>query len=196
MEPMATDLRRAIAIVALLNGIWFVVEVVMAWRLGSVSLYADAISFFGDAAIDLLLLIAAGWPAATRTGVGRLLAVVVLLPALAGLVTALDKVWTLQVPAGLPLAAIGLGALLVNLVCALILARYRLLPGGIMATAFTNARTQLIGNAAIIAAGLIMAWLWHSIWPDVVVGLVLGISYTEMAREIWRAAKAEVAPRA
>jgi Co/Zn/Cd efflux system component len=36
--------------------------------------------------------------------------------------------------------------------------------------AFLSARNDAIANVAIIAAGFATAYLWHSAWPDLIVG--------------------------
>jgi len=54
------SLRTAVAIVAALNLAYFGVEFSVAFRIGSVSLFADSIDFLEDTSINLLILIALG----------------------------------------------------------------------------------------------------------------------------------------
>jgi Co/Zn/Cd efflux system component len=44
---------------------------------------------------------------------------------------------------------------------------------------------------AIIAAGLVTAWLWASAWPDLIVGLGIAAMNADAAREVWHAAREE-----
>lgn len=81
-------LRRAVIVVALANLAYFFVEMGVALRIGSVSLLADGADFFEDAAVNTLIAVALSWTAARRARVGKLLAFVLLVPALA-------FVWTL-----------------------------------------------------------------------------------------------------
>ena len=69
-------LRRAVAIVAALNLGYFGIEFAVALGIGSVSLFADSIDFLEDASINLLILLALGFPARMRARVGMLLAAV------------------------------------------------------------------------------------------------------------------------
>ena len=74
------SLRRAVLIVAILNGAYFVVEFTVGVVIGSVSLFADSIDFVEDASVNLLIFfvlllgaaIAAGQPIAFAFGVATL----------------------------------------------------------------------------------------------------------------------------
>ena len=118
-------LRRVVALVAGLNLGYFFVEFAVALAIGSVSLFADSVDFLEDTSINLLILLALGWPARARAGVGTLLAGVLLVPTLATLWTAWDKIGAPTPPSPTPLALTGLGALVVNMSCALMLTRSR-----------------------------------------------------------------------
>jgi Co/Zn/Cd efflux system component len=41
----------------------------------------------------------------------------------------------------------------------------------------------------------VTALLWHSVWPDLIVGLGIAAMNTDAAREIWTAAREEHAMR-
>jgi Co/Zn/Cd efflux system component len=38
---------------------------------------------------------------------------------------------------------------------------------------------------------MVTAYLWRSIWPDVIVGIAIAALNVDAAREIWRAARDE-----
>ncbi len=46
-------------------------------------------------------------------------------------------------------------------------------------------------NVAIVLAGLVTAFLWQSVWPDVIVGLAIAAMNIDAAREVWSAAHGE-----
>jgi len=183
--------RRAVLAVALLNLGYFGIEFAVALSIGSVALFADSVDFLEDTSVNLLIALALRWSAARRARLGKVLALVLLAPALAGLWTAGQKFLTPAVPAPLPLTITGLGALTVNLSCALILARVRHHQGSLTKAAFLSARNDAVANLAIIAAGLVTAFLWRSIWPDLIVGIGIAILNADAAREVWEAAHAE-----
>lgn len=184
-------LRRAVRVVALLNLAYFGVEFAVAVAIGSVSLFADSVDFLEDASVNLLILLALGWSAVARARVGMALAGVLLVPGLATLWTAWEKFGAPVAPSPLPLSMTGAGALVVNLSCALMLARHRHVGGSLARAAFLSARNDVLANIAIIAAGLVTAFVWQSAWPDLVVGLGIAVVNMDAAREVWEAARSE-----
>jgi Co/Zn/Cd efflux system component len=114
-----------------------------------------------------------------------------LAPALAGIVTAFVKAQSMTAPEPVPLSLTGLGAMVINLTCALMLARYRDHHGGLTKAAFLSARNDVLANIAIILAGVVTAWLWHSPWPDIIVGVAIGLLNADAARQVWQAARGE-----
>jgi Co/Zn/Cd efflux system component len=184
-------LQRAVRLAAVLNLGYFGVEFAVALAIGSVALFADSIDFLEDASINLLIVFALGWTAKNRARLGMLLAAILLMPGVATLWTAWDKLNLPVAPEPLPLSLAGLGALAVNLTCALMLAHYRHHSGSLTRAAFLSARNDTIANIAIIAAGLVTALLWRSAWPDLIVGLGIAAMNADAAREVWQAARRE-----
>lgn len=183
-------LRKVVGLVALLNLAYFGVEFTVALALGSVSLFADSVDFLEDAAVNLLILMALGWSLRQRARVGMVMAGVLLLPALAMLWALWSKFNVPVPPAPLPLSITALGALVVNLSCAFMLARFRHHSGSLTKTAFLSARNDALANVAIIGAAVATA-VHPSVWPDVVVGLGIAYMNADAAKEIWEAARAE-----
>ncbi len=177
--------------VALANLAYFGVEFSVALRIGSVSLFADSIDFLEDTSVNLLVLAALAWSARARARVGMLLALVLLAPGVATLWTAWLKFMHPAAPEPLPLSLTGLGALAVNLTCALLLAHFRGHAGSLTRATFLSARNDALANIAIIAAGVLTAFVWRSPWPDLVVGLGIAALNADAAREIWEAAREE-----
>lgn len=193
MPPVSPNsaLRRAFIIVALLNLAYFGVEFVVALRIGSVSLFADSVDFIEDASVNLLIYFALTWAATTRARVGMGLAGILLVPALALLWALWGKFTAPVPPEPFSLSLTGAGALAVNLFCAFLLARFRAHSGSLTRAAFLSARNDAIANVAIIGAGLVTAYLWPSVWPDVIVGLAIAAINIDAAREVWEAAREE-----
>src|SRR5215204_7040387 len=122
---MTEALHRTVRLVAVLNLAYFGVEFAVATAIGSVSLFADSVDFLEDAAVNLLVLVALGWTVRRRAMVGAGLGLLLLLPGIAAAWTAWEKFVEPVAPAALPLSLAGLGALAVNLTCAVLLARWR-----------------------------------------------------------------------
>jgi Co/Zn/Cd efflux system component len=187
-------LRRTVLIVALLNLAYFGVEFAVALAIGSVSLIADSVDFLEDTSVNLLIFFALAWAPLVRARVGMALSAILLIPALAFVWSLWSKFGTPVPPDAVPLSVTGLGALAINLTCALLLARFRANSGSLTKAAFLSARNDAIANIAIVAAGLITAFLWNSIWPDIIVGIAIAIMNIDAAREVWEAAREEHRP--
>ena len=194
-DRMKDALRHAVRVVALLNLAYFGIEFSVALLIGSVSLFADSIDFLEDASINALILLALAWSAPNRAVVSKVLAGLILIPGLATIWMAWQKFAIPMPPAPLPLSLTGAGALLANVVCALILVRVRHHGGSLGLAAFLSARNDVLANAAIILAGLVTAYTL-SAWPDLLVGLGIAIINARAAEEVYRAAGKETDARA
>jgi Co/Zn/Cd efflux system component len=184
------SLRQTVLIVAALNLGYFGVEFVAALKAGSVSLLADSADFLEDAAVNILIFFALAWTATRRANVGKVLAAFLLIPALAFLWTLAAKLMHPTPPTAEALTLVGLGALAVNLTAALLLARHRRAEGSLTRAAFLSARNDTLANVGIIFAGLITA-AFPSIWPDIVIGLIIAAMNLDAAHEVWEAAHDE-----
>ncbi|MDE2332988.1 MAG: cation transporter [Rhodospirillales bacterium] len=189
--PDRTGLHRVVRLVALLNLAYFGIEFAVALAIGSVALFADSVDFLEDASVNLLIAVALGWSARGRARLGMALALILLVPGAATLWTAWQKLHLPLAPSPLPLSLTGLGALVINLSCAVMLARYRHHAGSLTRAAFLSARNDVFANIAIIAAAAVTGLWWHTAWPDLIVGLGIGALNADAAREIWQAARAE-----
>jgi Co/Zn/Cd efflux system component len=189
-DQLPDGLRRAITWAAALNLAYFGVEFAVALTIGSVSLFADSIDFLEDTAINVLVLLALNWRRERRARLGMFLAAVLLAPGFATLWTAWQKFGAPVPPAAVPLSIAGLGALAVNLTCALLLARFRHAGGSLTRAAFLSARNDVAANVAIIAAGGVTAFTL-SVWPDLLVGIGIFVMNLGAAREVYEAAREE-----
>jgi len=184
-------LRRTAFVVAALNLAYFFVEIVASQRIGSVALFADSADFLEDAAVNTLIVVALGWSLAARARLGFVLAGIALLPALAALWTAWSKFQHGGVPHAETLGLVGVGALIVNLACAWLLAKRRGDGGSLGRAAFLTARNDALGNLLVIAAGVVSGLWWHSYWPDLIAGVVLFVLNLDAAKDVLDAARGE-----
>jgi Co/Zn/Cd efflux system component len=188
---MDSALRRVVLIVALANLAYFGVEFTVALRIGSASLLADSADFFEDASVNLLIFVAMAWTAKNRARAGMAMSVILLAPAIAFLWTAWRKFEVPVAPEPFALGLTGLGALVVNLLCAFLLAAYRNASGSLSKAAFLSARNDAIANVAIIAASVATFLVWQSPWPDLIVGFGIAWMNLDAAKEVWEAARKE-----
>jgi Co/Zn/Cd efflux system component len=189
-DDRTSQLAPAVRFVCVANLGYFIIEFSIALVIASVALFADSIDFLEDASVNFLILIALGWSAIARARVGMVLAALLLIPGLATLWMAASKFLSPVPPAAVPLSLTALGALAVNLVCALVLARHRHHGGSLAKAAFLSARNDVFANGAIIVAGALTAF-FSSAWPDLITGVGIAALNAGAAREVWEAARSE-----
>lgn len=190
LTPVEAPLRSAVRFVCVANLGYFFVEFGVALAISSVALFADSIDFLEDASVNFLILLALGWSMIARARVGMVLAGLLLVPGLATLWMAWNKFLSPVPPAAVTLSLTALGAMAVNLVCSLVLARHRQHGGSLAKAAFLSARNDVVSNAAIIVAGVLTAY-FSSAWPDLVTGVGIAALNAGAAHEVWEAARSE-----
>ena len=184
------DLRRTVLLVAALNFLYFFVELTFGRLYNSLALISDSIDFLEDASVNLLVVLALGWSVAKRKYVSYLLATLLLVPGIAFLWNAIAKLLNPVTPVGEGMTLVGLGALLINVFCALLIARHKSEEHGLVLAAYYSARNDAIGNVLIIISGLITL-LTPSIWPDLLVGLLIFSLNAGAAKSVINASKAD-----
>ena len=190
-DPTTRALRRTVLVVVALNLAYFFVEIVVALGIRSVSLFADSVDFLEDAAVNLLIFVALGWPLARRAVAGKVMAFIILVPAAAALITAVLKFSNPETPDPVSLLLTAGGAVVVNSVCAFLLSRFRHDGGSMTKAAWLAARNDVYINLAIIAMGIVTLVVWQSGWPDIILGLFIVALNGRAAFEVWEAATEE-----
>ena len=182
--------RRAVALVAALNLAYFAVEVGVALVIGSVALLADSVDFLEDTAVNVLVLVALGWPLHRRAVAGRVMAAIILVPGLAAAWQAVAKAGDPTPPDVTALVVTALGSVLVNGVCAWLLVRVRHHAGSMSRAAYLSARNDVLVGISVVAMGLVTA-ATGSGWPDIVLGCAIVVVNATAAKEVWEVAGEE-----
>ena len=180
--------KKSILLVALANLSYFFVEFFVARHIHATSLFADSIDFLEDASINLLIFLALHWTSKNKARLGKVLAIILIIPAFAFLYTAWQKFYIPSVPDPSMLSVTGVGALFINFSCVYILVKFRNYQGSLSRAAFLSARNDALANIAIIFAGLI-SFIWYSLWPDLLVGFFIMAINLDAAKEIWEASE-------
>ena len=193
--PLSADpaYRRVLWIALGLNAAMFVVEIAGGLRSGSVSLLADAIDFFGDAANYGLSLAVLSMALTVRARAALLKAA-----AMAGfgvfvLGRALWSAWNGVAPEALTMGAVALLALAVNVAVAWLLYRYREGDAN-MRSVWLCSRNDALGNIAVALAALGVAGSGAA-WPDLLVAAGMAVLALVSARSVMRQALAELRVR-
>jgi Co/Zn/Cd efflux system component len=183
--------RRILWIALVLNVAMFGVEVVGGLRTGSVSLLADAIDFFGDAANYGLSLLVLDMALATRARASLLKAASM---AAFGVFVMGRAVWSWN--AGVTPEPIGMGliallALAVNVAVALMLYRFRTGDSN-MRSVWICSRNDALGNIAVAFAAL-GVFGSGSAWPDLLVAAGMAALALSGAWSVMHHAREELA---
>ena len=174
-----------------INLLMFAVEVAGGLRANSVSLLADAVDFFGDAAnyaVSLLVLgLALQWRARAAMLKG-------LSMALFGLFVLGKAAWAVStgvVPEPLTMGLIGGLALVANVAVALMLYAWREGDAN-MRSVWLCSRNDALGNLAVMAAA-VGVFGSATAWPDLAVAAVMGLLALSSARVVMLQARRELA---
>jgi Co/Zn/Cd efflux system component len=188
--PVDPRYRRVLWIALVVNALMFGVELVGGWAAGSVSLLADAVDFFGDAAnygISLFVLgLAPIWRSRTALVKGATMGAYgafVIGSALAHLASG-------TVPAAQTMGAIGVAALAANGLVAVLLFAFRNGDAN-MRSVWLCTRNDMIGNLAVLLAAL-GVWQTGSGLPDLFVASVMGVLGLTAARSVILQARGEM----
>lgn len=186
-------LRQTVILVAILNLAYFAVEFHFGRIYNSVSLIGDSIDFLEDASVNILIAFAISWSLKRRQQTSYALALLLLIPGIAFLWNAAHQVLSPQTPSGEGMSFVGIGALLVNVFCAFLIAKHRKEQGGLAMAAYYSARNDAIANILIISTG-VLTLFYPSYWPDLLVGLAIFAMNADAAKEIIDASRNEDKP--
>jgi cation diffusion facilitator family transporter len=167
----APGYRRVLWIALLINAVMFGVEIVAGLSSGSVSLLADAIDFFGDAANYGVTLAVLSLGLVWRARAALLKSASMIVFGGAVLVKALWSMSQGVPPEPLTMGLIGALALAANLVAAALLYAYRAGDAN-MRGVWLCTRNDAIGNLAVMLAAL-GVFGTGTAWPDLAVAMVM-----------------------
>lgn len=192
--PVDPTYRRILWVALWVNAVMFAVELLGGVRSGSVSLLADAVDFFGDAAnygVSLFVLgLAPIWRSRTALFKGITMGGY-------GMFVLAAAGWNLlnaTVPTPATMGAVGALALASNLGVALLLYAYRNGDAD-MRSVWLCSRNDAIGNVAVMLAAL-GVFGTGSGWPDIVVACVMGLLGISASRTVIRHAQDELRKKA
>ncbi|WP_456303530.1 cation transporter [Komagataeibacter europaeus] len=183
--------HRALWIALIVNGGFFLTEIVAGVMAGSASLQADALDFFGDTANYAISLTVTGMALAWRSRAAMLKGATMIAFALWVLGNTLCHAWSGTLPYADTMSLIGALALLANGGVALMLYRFRSGDAN-MRSVWICSRNDAIGNLAVLLAALGVFGTGTG-WPDIIVAFIMGGLGLHGGTQIVRHALAETA---
>ena len=182
--------RRALWIVVILNVGYGILEMIGGFISGSQAVKADALDFIGDGAITFLGLLAIGWSLAWRARSALIQGIFLGLLGLGVLGTTIVRVSEQTTPDAGLMGLLGMIALVVNAISVLPLLRFRKGDANMRAV-WLFSRNDAIGNAAVVVAAGLVAWL-GSAWPDLIVAFGIAGLFLHSSWAIIRDARADL----
>lgn len=191
--PVDPTYRKILWIALAVNAAMFGVELFGGWAAGSVSLLADAVDFFGDAANYAVSLFVLGLAPIWRSRTALLKGLTMGGYGLFVLGAAPWNAAAGTMPEHATMGTIGFIALLANLLVAALLFSYRNGDSN-MRSVWLCTRNDAIGNVAVMlaAAGVFGTGAG---WPDIVVASIMGVLGLSAAKTVVTQARAEMAAR-
>ncbi len=182
--------RNILWVVLVINAVMFGIEAVAGFGAGSVSLQADSLDFFGDAANYGISLFVLGKTLRWRASASLLKGATMALFGICVLALALYKAFVLSVPSAMVMGTVGVVALVANVVCAALLFRFRNGESN-RRSVWICSRNDAIGNIAVVLAAS-GVFITATPWPDLFVGAVMALLALTGACQIIRHAAAEL----
>ena len=182
--PVDAGFRVVLCIALGVNLAMFLIEVVAGVVAGSVSLLADALDFFGDAANYGISLIVLGMALQWRARAALIKGLSMGLFGLWVIGTAVGHAFGGSIPEAATMGAVGFLALAANVGVAMLLFQYR---GGEsnMRSVWLCSRNDAIGNVAVILAAT-GVFATGTRWPDLLVAVIMASLALTAAAQVVR----------
>jgi Co/Zn/Cd efflux system component len=187
-QSVSPTYKKVLWVALVVNLGMFIVEVASGLKAGSVSLLADSLDFFGDAANYAVSLFVLGMALSIRAKAALVKGATLGIFGVGVLAYTAYRLWTGQVPEPLTMGVVAVLALVANVAVALMLYKWREGDSN-MQSVWLCSRNDAIGNVAVVAAAGLVAWT-GSAWPDLVVAVLMATLGITAARTIiaqaWR----------
>jgi cation diffusion facilitator family transporter len=190
LEVLWARQSRILWAVLAINAGMFVVEAAAGLVAGSAALLGDSLDMLGDALVYGVSLAVIGRSQKARAGAAAMKGTAMLLFGVAVLAEVAYKLYTQRVPDASLMSVTAAAALVANSICLVLLTRHRADDLN-MRSAWICSRNDLAANIGVIlaAAGV---YVTRTIWPDIVVGLLITGLVLRSSLHVLRQAVAEL----
>ncbi len=182
--------RRVVQAVLWINISMFLLEAIVGLLIHSTSLLADSVDMLGDAIVYGFSLYVIGRGSVWLGRAALLKGVIMGAFGIGILAHVVFKTAHGLVPNAEMMGVVGMMALIANLICLMLLRQHRSDDIN-MRSAWMCSRNDVIGNAGVLVAAFAV-YLFHSPWPDIVIGLLIATLFVRSAISIIREASIEI----
>ena len=165
-----------------INAIMFFVEITVGWIAQSTGLIADSLDMFADAAVYGVAIYAVGHSVRMKLRAAHLSGWLQVILALGALSEVFRRFVFGSDPVSSLMMIFGFVALIANTLCLMLIAKNKE-SGAHMKASWIFSANDVIANLGVILAGFMVA-LTGSRYPDLVIGLVIGVIVLNGARRI------------
>lgn len=190
-EGVSDTYRRVLVAVIALNFAMFLTEMIAGVKGDSLALQADALDFLGDSATYAISLWVIGHSLRTRATAALLKGISLGLLGTWVLGSAVYRVFVLGDPSPIVMGVVGTLALIVNVVSALLLVRYRNGDANVRSV-WLCSRNDAIGNVAVLIAAVAVSTT-ATAWPDLIVAAIMAGLFVNSSIKIVRQSLGELA---
>ncbi|MBY0552983.1 cation transporter [bacterium] len=189
-EKVSQGFRKVLWIALIVNFTMFLVELASSFSADSVSLVADSIDFFGDAANYAVSLFVLSSGLVVRAKASLLKAATMGLFGVWVIGASIYNAVVMSAPQAETMGFLGVIAMVANLLVALMLYKYRDGDSN-MQSVWLCTRNDVIGNIAVIVAAS-GVFLTTTRWPDLIVAFGMGILSLYSSLQVIKVAKLEL----
>ncbi|MEQ1722196.1 MAG: cation transporter [Pseudobdellovibrio sp.] len=189
-EKVSQSFRKVLWIALIVNFTMFIVELASSFSADSVSLVADSIDFFGDAANYAVSLFVLNSGLVVRAKASLLKAATMGLFGLWVIGVSIYNAFAVSAPEAQTMGFLGVMAMLANLFVAVLLYKYRDGDSN-MQSVWLCTRNDVIGNIAVILAAS-GVFLTTTRWPDLIVAFGMGILSLYSSLQVIKVANLEL----
>lgn len=165
-----------------INALMFAVEIIVGWVAQSTGMIADSLDNFADAAVYGLALYAVGHSLKSKLKAAHMSGWLQMVLALGALSEVLRRFIYGSEPVSELMMGFGLVALIANMACLMLIFKNKE-SGAHMKASWIFSANDVIANLGVILAGFLVA-VTGSRYPDLVIGLVIGVVVLSGARRI------------
>lgn len=190
LEELSKQQSKVLWIVLAINLVMFVIEILASLHADSLALMGDSLDMLGDSLAYGASLYVVNMGAAAKARSAILKGWIILLTAIFIVGASVYRSIYREVPLFEVMSIVGLLALIANLVCLMLLTRFKNADIN-MQSVWLCSRNDIIANVSVLAAAGLVFYT-QSPWPDLVVGISLAILFTKSAIHIFSESRNEL----
>lgn len=179
IEELTGEKKKILLIVLVLNGLMFVIEFSLGWLASSTGLMADSLDMLADAVVYLISFLVVQGSLRQKASAALVNGCLQVLLVFIVLYSVMSHFLAGTVPNSLSMGWVASLALLVNILCFVLLSRYRHGDINLRAT-WLCSRNDMVANLGVIVAAVWVSILQQG-WPDLLIGLVIALFVLQSA---------------